>query len=173
MLHFRNVGWGLALRKCWLGTDNLQPQTFTGESRATNSFLKAGHKHCESELICEVCAHLHSPFPGEHPWLWQIPIVICGDWGDGSFRCMILIVNTELICEVHAHLCLLFPGIGELARGEAAQCFDPLTSQGFTHVAQGRYPIWGCSGLQQHTCLPTLLQACREQGYTIDRGKDY
>ena len=86
---------------------------------------------------------------------------------------MILIVNIELIYEARAHLRSPFPGIGEPAGGEAAQCFDPLTSRGFTRVARGRYPIWGCSGLQQHTRLPTLLRACREQGYTIDRGKDY
>ncbi len=65
------------------------------------------------------------------------------------------------------------PGIGESAGGEAAQCFDPLTTRGFTRVARGRYPIWGCSGLQQHTRLPTQSRACRERGYTIDSCKDY
>ena len=65
------------------------------------------------------------------------------------------------------------PGIGESAGGETAQCFDPLTTRGFTRVERGRYPIWGCSGLQQHTRLPSRSRACREQGYTIDRGKDY
>ena len=99
--------------------------------------------------------------------------MICGDRGDGTVRRMILIVNIELICEARAHLRSPFPGIGEPAGGEVAQCFDPITSWGFTRVAQGRYPIWGCSGLQQHTRLPTRLRGCREQGYTIDRGKDY
>ena len=75
--------------------------------------------------------------------------------------------------QAHAHLCLLFPGIGELARGEVAQCFDPITSWGFMHIAQGRYLIWGCSGLQQHTRLPTHSQACREQGYTINSCENY
>ena len=81
--------------------------------------------------------------------------------------------ESELIYEARAHLRSPFPGIGEPAGGEAAQCFDPLTSRGFTRVARGRYPIWGCSGLQQHTRLPTHSRACREQGYTIDSGEDY
>ena len=72
-----------------------------------------------------------------------------------------------------AHLRSPFPGIGEPAGGEVAQCFDPITSRGFTRVARGRYPIWGCSGLQQHTRLPTHSLACREQGYTIDSGENY
>ena len=99
--------------------------------------------------------------------------MICGDWGDGSVRRMKLIVNIELICEARAHLRSPFPGIVESAGGEAAQCFDPLTTRGFTRVARGRYPIWGCSGLQQHTRLPTHSRACREQGYTIDSGENY
>jgi hypothetical protein len=94
--------------------------------------------------------------------------------GRRLLRRMILIVNIELIYGRCAHLRSPFPGIGESAAGgEAAQCFDPLTTRGFTRVARGRYPIWGCSGLQQHTRLPTRLRGCREQGYTIDRGKDY
>ena len=102
-----------------------------------------------------------------------MPIAICADWGDGCLRRMILIVNIELIYEARAHLRSPFPGIGEPAGGEAAQCFDPLTTRGFTRVARGRYPIWGCSGLQQHTRLPTRSRACRERGYTIDSCKDY
>jgi hypothetical protein len=63
VLHFRNVGWGPALRKCWLGTDNSQPQTFAGAKAEPQTLsLKAGHKQRESELICEARAHLHSPF---------------------------------------------------------------------------------------------------------------
>ena len=99
--------------------------------------------------------------------------MICGDWGDGSVRRMKLIVNIELIYGRCAHLRSPLPGIGESAGEEVAQSFDPLTSRGFTRVARGRYPIWGCSGLQQHTRLPTQSRACREQGYTIDSGKDY
>ena len=72
-----------------------------------------------------------------------------------------------------AHLRSPFPGIGEPAGGEVAQCFDPITSRGFTRVARGRYPIWGCSGLQQHTRLPTQSRACRERGYTIDSCENY
>ena len=47
-----------------------------------------------------------------------------------------------------AHLRSPFPGIGESAGEEVAQSSDPITSRGFTRVARGRYPSWGCSGLQ-------------------------
>ena len=56
--------------------------------------------------------------------------------------------ESELIYGRCAHLRSPFPGIGESAGEEVAQSFDPLTSRGFTRVARGRYPSWGCSGLQ-------------------------
>ena len=99
--------------------------------------------------------------------------MICGDRDDGSVRRMILIVNIEIDLRSACSPPFAVPGIGESAGGEAAQCFDPLTTRGVTRVERGRYPIWGCSGLQQHTRLPTHSRACGEQGYTIDRGKDY
>ena len=100
------------------------------------------------ELICEARAHLRSPFPGERPWLLRMPIAICADGSDGCFRRMKLIVNIELIYGRCAHLRSPLPGIGESAGEEVTQSFDPLTSRGFTRVARGCYPSWGCSGFQ-------------------------
>ena len=137
--HYENVGWGPTIRSRKLLRVKAEPQTL---------FLKAERKGRESELIYGRCAHLRSPFPGERPWLLQMPIAICADRGDGCYRRMKLIVNIELIYGRCAHLRSPFPGIGESAGEEVAQSFDPLTSRGFTRVARGRYPSWGCSGLQ-------------------------
>ena len=93
--HYENAGWGLTIRSRKLLRVKAEPQTLV---------LKAEHKGCESELIYGCCAHLCSLFPGECPWLLQMPIAICADWGDGCLRRMILIVNIELICEARAHL---------------------------------------------------------------------
>ena len=96
-------------------------------------------------------------------------------WRSGRRQCPSHDIDCEYRVDLRSACSPPFavPGIGESAGGEAAQCFDPLTTRGFTRVARGRYPIWGCSGLQQHTRLPSRSRACREQGYTIDRGKDY
>ena len=83
--HYENVGWGPTIRSRKLLRVKAEPQTL---------FLKAERKGRESELIYGRCAH---PFPGERPWLLQMPIAICADRGDSCARRMKLIVNIELI----------------------------------------------------------------------------
>ena len=56
--HYENVGWGPTIRSRKLLRVKAEPQTL---------FLKAERKGRESELIYGRCAHLRSPFPGEHP----------------------------------------------------------------------------------------------------------
>ena len=148
MLHFRNVGWDRHYENAGWGPTIRSRKYLRVKAEPQTLFLKAERKGRESELIYGRCAHLRSPFPGERSWLWQMPIAICADWGDGCFRRMKLIVNIELIYGRCAHLRSPLPGIGESAGEEVAQSFDPLTSRGFTRVARGRYPSWGCSGFQ-------------------------
>ena len=86
--HYENAGWGPTIRSRKHLRVKAEPQTL---------FLKAERKGRESELIYGRCAHLRSPFPGERPWLLQMPIAICADGGDGCFCRMKLIVNIEVI----------------------------------------------------------------------------
>ena len=72
--HYENAGWGPTIRSRILLRVKAEPQTLV---------LKAERKGRESELIYGRCAHLRLPFPGERPWLLQMPIAICANGGDG------------------------------------------------------------------------------------------
>ena len=87
-------------------------------------------------------------------------------WRSGRRQCPSHDIDCEYRVDLRSACSPPFavPGIGESAGGEAAQCFDPLTTRGVTRVERGRYPIWGCSGLQQHTRLPSRSRTAENRG---------
>ena len=87
-------------------------------------------------------------------------------WRSGRRQCPSHDIDCEYRVDLRSACSPPFavPGIGESAGGEAAQCFDPLITRGVTRVERGRYPIWGCSGLQQHTRLPSRSRTAENRG---------
>ena len=87
-------------------------------------------------------------------------------WRSGRRQCPSHDIDCEYRVDLRSACSPPFavPGIGESAGGEAAQCFDPLITRGVTRVERGRYPIWGCSGLQQLTRLPSRSRTAENRG---------
>ena len=87
-------------------------------------------------------------------------------WRSGRRQCPSHDIDCEYRVDLRSACSPPFavPGIGESAGGEAAQCFDPLITRGVTRVGRGRYPIWGCSGLQQLTRLPSRPRTAESRG---------